>query len=555
VSTSTNTVSTNSGTLNATASATAATCIASNGSVSVNIVGGTAPFSTLWSNGATSTTVNGLATGSYSVTVTDANGCASSSTSTVTATSGTLAVSAASTNTVCTANNGTATATITGGTAPFTTSWSNGATATTLSGLAAGSYAVTVTDANGCVNTTNTTVQNDPGNLVATGSTTDAICTSNNGTATVTTTGGSAPFSFVWNNGQTNATINGLAAGTYAVTVTDANGCISLAAPVVQNSTGNLTASANSTNTTCLATDGTATATANGGTAPFSFVWNNGQTNATATSLAAGSYTVTISDVNGCSDTANAVVAAGAGSLTASANSTNATCIATDGTATATANGGTAPFSFVWNNGQTNASISALAAGSYTVTVIDANGCASTANATVGTSNGNLAATATTTDVTTFGGNNGAVNLTVSGGTAPFSFVWSNGATTEDLNGLVAGTYTVTITDANGCATTQTATVNQPPVAIALTANNWSAAIYPNPSENQTMVSVELGTTANVRIRLINSLGQIIQLAEYSDVMNVQHSLNVSELPAAIYMVEITADGIQKTQRLVVTRK
>jgi hypothetical protein len=123
------------------------------------------------------------------------------------------------------------------------------------------------------------------------------------------------------------------------------------------------------------------------------------------------------------------------------------------------------------------------------------------------------------------------------------------------LNGLIAGSYTVTVTDANGCATTQTATVNQPPVAIALTANNWSAAIFPNPTENQAMVSVELGTTANVRIRLINSLGQIIQSTEYSDVMNVQHSLIVSELPAAIYMVEITANGIQKTQRLVVTRK
>ena len=366
---------------------------------------------------------------------------------------------------------------------------------------------------------------------------------------------GTAPFSYVWNNGATNATISGLAAGNYLATISDANGCVTTTSVTVANSSGSLSTSATTTNATCIAADGSATVSANGGTAPFSFAWNNGQTSATANALSAGSYSVTVTDANGCVSTANATVNASNGGLSASASTSNAICTSATGTATATASNGTAPYNFLWNNGASTSSLNNLLPGNYSVTAVDANGCIATANATVGSSTGNLSATASSTDVTTNGGNNGSVDITVSGGTAPFGFAWSNGATTEDLAAVVAGTYTVTITDANGCAITQSATVNQPPVAIELTANNWSATIFPNPTENQSMVSVELGTTANVRIRLINSLGQIIQSSEYSDVMNVQHSLNVSELPAAIYMVEIKADGIQKTQRLVVTRK
>ena len=189
------------------------------------------------------------------------------------------------------------------------------------------------------------------------------------------------------------------------------------------------------------------------------------------------------------------------------------------------------------------------------MTATDANGCVSSANATVASDAGNIAATSVSTDVTTNSGNDGTADITVSGGTAPISYLWSNGETTEDLSGLVAGNYSLTITDANGCVFVENVTINQPPVAIALTASNWTANIFPNPADKQTMVAVELGTVANVRIRLVNSLGQIIQSAEYSDVMNVQHSLNVADLPAAMYMVEITADGVQKVQQLIITRK
>jgi hypothetical protein len=120
---------------------------------------------------------------------------------------------------------------------------------------------------------------------------------------------------------------------------------------------------------------------------------------------------------------------------------------------------------------------------------------------------------------------------------------------------LTQGNYTVTITDGNGCVALETVTISAP-VAISLTAaKSWNANIFPNPAEYQTMVSVELNAVSNVRIRLVNSLGQIIKTAEYTDVINIQHSLNIAELPAAIYMIEISANGITETLRLVITRK
>jgi hypothetical protein len=547
-------VNTGAGTLSTSASSTSATCAAANGTVVVNIIGGTAPFTTTWSNGGNTTAISSLAAGTYTVTVTDANGCVNNASATVGTNPGNLVATVTPADAICTSTNGSAVATNTGGTAPFSYLWSNAANTNSITGLVGGTYTVTITDDNGCESSASAIVATSTGNLSISATTTQELCTSANGTATVSTTGGTAPFSFVWSNGATDATAAGLSSGAYSATVTDANGCVETSALTVGTNSGTLTATTGTTDATCLASDGTATVTPANGTAPFDFVWNNGSTAATATG-AAGNYSVTVTDANGCITTANATVAAGNGGFTSSATASNAICTSATGTATATVNNGTAPISFIWNNGSTASALNNLAPGNYAVTATDANGCVSSSNATVASDAGNIAATSVSTDVTTNSGNDGTADITVSGGTAPISYLWSNGETTEDLSGLVAGNYSLTITDANGCVFVENVTINQPPVAIALTASNWTASIFPNPTDKQTMVAVELGTVANVRIRLVNSLGQIIQSVEYSDVMNVQHSLNVADLPAAMYMVEITADGVQKVQQLIITRK
>jgi uncharacterized delta-60 repeat protein len=384
-------------------------------------------------------------------------------------------------------------------------------------------------------------------NVTLTG--TNIICSGSN--TTFTASGGT---SYLWSNGATTAAITVSVANTYAVTITDANSCTATSSRIltVNNSP---TLSITAVDAICSAANGSLTATANDGTAPFAYNWSNGQSSSIVTGLIAGTYSLTITDANGCESTASAVVNSLTSNLSLTANSTQELCTSSNGTATASTTGGTAPFSYVWNNGATDATISGLSAGSYSLTVTDANGCEAIASATVGSSAGNISATVVSTDVTSNGGTDGTADITITGATAPVSYLWSNGATTEDVNGLAAGTYSLTITDANGCEFIQNININQPPVSITASANNLSVNLYPNPAENQTMVAVELGTVSNVRIRLINSLGQVIQSVEYSDVMSVQHHLNVSDLPAAMYMVEITAGGIQKVQQLIITRK
>jgi uncharacterized delta-60 repeat protein len=161
----------------------------------------------------------------------------------------------------------------------------------------------------------------------------------------------------------------------------------------------------------------------------------------------------------------------------------------------------------------------------------------------------------TSSDVSSHGGNDGSIDLTVSGGTVLYTYLWSNGATTEDLSGLAAGTYLVTVTDANGCTTTQSVQINQPPVAVENISADWTAVLYPNPAEFQAIADVSLPKAANIRIRLINSLGQVIQSVEYADQTKIQHVFDLSELPAAIYFVELTSAGKVKTEQLIVTKR
>ncbi|MCW5518190.1 SprB repeat-containing protein, partial [Muriicola sp. Z0-33] len=179
--------------------------------------------------------------------------------------------------------------------------------------------------------------------------------------------------------------------------------------------------------------------------------------------LLAGTYTVTITDANGCETTDGATIGEPDAALSSSAIATDVACFGeATGSIDLTVNGGTPGYSYLWSNGAITEDISGLIAGTYTVTITDANGCETTDEATVGQPDAALSASAVGTDALCNGDANGSIDLTVSGGTTAYSFIWSNGATTEDISGLTAGTYSVTITDANGCTTTASATVNEP---------------------------------------------------------------------------------------------
>ena len=222
-------------------------------------------------------------------------------------------------------------------------------------------------------------------------------------------------------------------------------------------------ATPSSTNSTCTAANGSATVTATGAT---SYHWSNNGSAATISNIAADTYTVTATNIDGCSVSASATVSTTSTAITSTISSTPTTCGASTGTATVTPINGTASYTYHWSNNGSAANISALNAGGYQVTITDANGCSGTATVNVTTPNG-PSATQVTTDVTCHGSANGAVNVTTTGGTGTIIYHWNPNASTEDIANLTGGTYNVTISDANNCSFTLSATVNEP-ITLAL---------------------------------------------------------------------------------------
>jgi hypothetical protein len=269
-------------------------------------------------------------------------------------------------------------------------------------------------------------------------------------------TGGTGAYTYAWApSGGTAATATGLLAGTYTVTVSDANGCTATQSFTITQPSSALSASISaSTNVSCFAlTNGSATVTASGGTSPYTYSWSpSGGTAATATGLAAGTYTVTVTDDHNISTTTQVIITQPTTLVASSGGQVNVVAFGTaTGSATVNVSGGTAPYTYSWApSGGTAATATGLLAGTYSVTVTDASGCFTSQSFTITQPSAALAATFTATAVTCQGGNDGAANLAVSGGTAPYTYVWTGSAnTTASASGLSAGTYTVAISDAN----------------------------------------------------------------------------------------------------------
>ena len=480
------------------------TCFGSNnGEAVVTAVGGTTPYTYSWSGGAgTTATASALTAGNYTVTVTDNNGCTQTANTTITQPDGLVANISSTTDVSCNSlGDGAAEVTVSGGTTPYSYSWTGStSTTSTATNLTAGGYTVTVTDNNGCQQTATTTI-NEPAALTATiSSTTDALCNGQaNGQAVVTAAGGTVPYTYSWTGGAgTAATGTGMAAGDYTVTVTDAHSCTQTAIATVGEPTPVTAAITSSTSVSCHGgNNGEAVVTPGGGTVPYTYSWTGGAGTAqTGTGMIAGDYTVTVTDNNGCQG-ADAVTITEPATLTASISaSTDATCSGVnDGSAEVTAAGGTAPYTYSWTGGAgISATATGLAVGDYTVTVTDANSCTQTAVATISTPVAITANITSTTDVSCFGLNDGAAEVTVSGGTTPYSYSWTGStSTTSTATDLTAGGYTVTVTDNNGCQQTATTTINEP-AALTATISSTTDALCNGQANGQAVVTAAGGT-------------------------------------------------------------
>lgn len=450
-----------------------------NGSAVVTAAVG-APFTYLWNTGATTAGIINLSPAVYTATVTNTYGCSATDTATVGQPAVLTAAISGQTNVSCNGgNNGTATVSVTGGTAPYSFGWTgNGAGNNPRTSLTAGTYTVTVTDANNCSDTAVVSIT-QPLPLTANADSTTVSCNgSNNGTAFVSfINGGVAPYVYVWNNGQTGSSISNLSAGNYTATITDANGCqITAATAVTQPSP--VTFTFNQTNVTCNGgNNGSITVTANGGVGNYQYKIGNGLwvTTNIFSNLTAGTYTIMARDANQCTAGPTTIIITQPNAITVTVGAIAQACDSL-GQAWATVSGGQGPYTYSWSNGLgTNDSVQTVA-GTYNVTVIDANGCQGLGTAVIAAPQP-VSITGTSANPTCFGGSNGSINITVTGD-APFTYQWSNGATTEDLTGLGApSSLTVIVTAANGClGSASYSLVNPTPLNVSV--NNDTTSCF-----------------------------------------------------------------------------
>ena len=300
---------------------------------------------------------------------------------------------------------------------------------------------------------------------------TNPPCTANTGSITVNINGGSGTYGYSWNTTppQTTQTISNLAPGSYMVTVTDSvSGCTKDTTFVLTNGSSLQVAIDSSVNVSCNGgNSGVAYASASGGLGSVTYSWNTNpiQTNPTATGLSAGTYNVTVTDSVGCISVATVVITEPNALLVNPTMTGMPSCNGgSDGTAIANANGGVSPYTYSWNTTpiQTTQSASGLSAGQYSVTVTDANGCIATGNVLI-TQPAPISNNIQITNITCHNGNDGAITLTSSGGTAPYSYSWSTSANTSNTEtGLSSGTVYVTTSDNQGCSVTDTIQITNP---------------------------------------------------------------------------------------------
>ncbi|MGZ3866180.1 MAG: PKD domain-containing protein, partial [Bacteroidia bacterium] len=441
-----------------------------NGTATANISGGTPFYNFSWlpsgGNGATGT---GMIAGTYTVNIADANGCTTFTTVTITQPAQALSATSAANGASCFGgSNGTATITPVGGTPGYGYQWSpSGGTGQTASGLAAGNYNVQVNDANGCLTNISLTIsQGTPitGNLLNH----DPSCGFANGSITAQISGGTSPYTYVWNpGGAVGATINGIGPGSYTVEVTDAFSCQQTFSTTLTNIPGPNVTIASSNSVSCYGgNNGSATINISSGTSPYVTNWSpSGGNNLTATSLSAGTYTATVTDALGCIATATTSISEPTQVDLSVAAVNNVLCNGgNNGSATIAASGGIPAYTYSWNPSVSNtASASNLQAGTYTVSVSDQNSC-STSITVIVTQPAVLTSTISSVSNAVCFSGSGDASVSVSGGTAPYSYSWSSAPvqTGSTLQMVPSGTYSVNITDVHGCATQNTVTINQP---------------------------------------------------------------------------------------------
>jgi gliding motility-associated-like protein len=446
------------------------------GSINLNVFGGTFPYSFSWNNGSLTEDLTGLTSGQYIVTITDINGCILKDTANLSQPIAPLAAQITKVDATCFgSSDGSINLSINGGTSPYSFIWSNGSITEDLTNLTAGNYQVQVTDLNGCSLSANTTI-NQPLQIAVTSSNNDVLCFGEStGSIILSLNGGITPYQFSWSNGSTLQDLNNVSAGNYSVIITDSNNCTQSFSTTIIEPLTTINLSISHTDALCIGgQQGTTDLSVSGGNPPYSFLWNNNQISEDLSNLVAGYYYCTVTDNHGCSDTIGATIFDPSNTMEPSISKANVSCFGgSDGAADLSIIGGLPPYEYSWSSGSVSQDLSNLQIGNYFVTITDVNSCQSFISTFVDQPNAPLSSVESLTDVKCFGNSTGAIDVTINGGTPPYSYSWSNGLITEDLSEIAAGVYQLIVTDFNYCQLTINNVIFEPTDLIlsALTEN------------------------------------------------------------------------------------
>tara|TARA_B100000683_G_scaffold121597_1_gene119467 strand:- start:1131 stop:6497 length:5367 start_codon:yes stop_codon:yes gene_type:complete len=419
----------------------------------------------LWSNGLTTDSIYNLAAGMYSVDVFDDNGCVNSGFFSISEPSS-ITVSENITNVSCNGlNDGSINFNISGGitdytinTAGLSQTLTGGVSSfTTPNILSAGTYNYTITDSNNC-SYTNSVILTEPSPISTIEIVNDASCFGySDGNVSLVISGGIPNYNEDWGG---NNPLN-LSTGNYNYTIIDNNGCTFSDSVFINEPQDIIISSSQNNVSTCGATDGSIDITTTGGTSPYTFNWNTGQSTEDISSLSAGNYIITVTDANLCTKYATINITEPVSPIV-SYIQTNTSCNSgNDGSIDISVLGGLAPYQYQWSNSSTTEDVSSLMAGIYTVNITDANNCIVIENITI-TEPTAVNVISTQTNVTNCNGNDGSIDISASGGTGNYTYLWSNGSITEDVNNLVSGAHSLDITDDNNCTFTFNFTINEP---------------------------------------------------------------------------------------------
>lgn len=544
--------------ITATITTTNSSCGNSNGKIMVTAGGGSGTGYSYSINGTTFNTTgifNNLTDSNYSVVVRDGAGCMNVFAAVVTNSDGPQITNISHTNVTCfDGSDGSITVNSTnGGTGTLTYSidgykWQ---TSNKFSNVAPGDYVVRVKDNVGCTGSITTTIS-APSQIKASLSITDSKCANSyTGKIVVNAAGGIGTFAYSIDgyNYQSSNVFSSLRAGNYLLRVRDAGNCTAYQAFTINEPAPVQFVYVNTSDVSCHnAKNGLILASATGGTGAISYSIN-GTTYSSLGSfadLAGGSYTVYAKDANGCISSQNVEIHEPAELKLTSTVSDVSCANGNNGVIDITVTGGTGPYFYTWSNQAYTEDQFNLAAGTYSVTVWDVNGCSLNRTFNIEQPSEPLTVNGVVKNTT---GNDGSIDITVSGGVAPYKYAWSNNATTEDLTGLSAGTYMVQITDHNLCQTSVSFTVTNTSGIEKQIGTAKKILVYPNPVNNMLTLSSEGAAIDNITI--LSSLGQVV----YTQVVKSEKSqIDVTTLNPGIYIVQYVIDGKIGHTRIEVAR-